>query len=154
MRILFVCTANICRSVMAEALLKCQLAGQGKRIVVNSAGIEVIPGLTPDSNAREICSSHGLDIGSHKPHQLTLEMLEESDAILCLTDNHRQRIVGAYPRYEAKVFLLKEFRRHGHVKHLSIEDPTGHSLRRYKKCFHEIEAEVKRIAPLLIQEGA
>lgn len=152
MRILFVCTANICRSVMAEALLKHLLSGHRRRIDVDSAGIDIVPGLESDKFTSQVCSDHGLDISSHRPSQLTQQMLERSDIVLCLAENHRQLILGAYPRFESKVFLLKHFRQNHPVENPSVDDPIGRPLAHYEHCYSEIEEEVKRIAALLLHE--
>lgn len=149
MRILFVCTANICRSVMAEALLKHLLSSRRTSFEVDSAGIDIVPGLASDKFTIQVCSGHGLDISSHQPSQLTQEMLERSDIVLCLAENHRQLILGAYPRLESKVFLLKQFRQNHPVENPSVDDPIGRPLSHYERCYSEIEEEVKRVAALL-----
>ena len=149
MKILFVCTANICRSVMAEALLRHLLSGNSKSFDVRSAGVHALSNHRPDEFTTQICSDHGLDVGSHRSRQLTEQMLDQSDLVLCLAKNHKQVILSAYPRFKSKVFLLKEFHRQDAVKNPSVDDPIGRPLRRYEQCYKEIEQEVKRIAPML-----
>jgi protein-tyrosine phosphatase len=152
MRILFVCTANICRSVMAEAMMKALADDFRDSVEISSAGIDAVSDSVSDKFTQGVCSKHGLDIGSHRSRQLTKLMLDRSDLVLCLAENHRQSILSAYPQFESKVFLLKQFRKEPPAKKPSIEDPIGKPRRRYERCFRDIQQEVKRIAPLLFQK--
>jgi protein-tyrosine phosphatase len=152
MRILFVCTANICRSVMAEALLEHLLSGPSNSIEVDSAGIDALVGQSPDRFTQQVSATHGLDVSSHQACQLTLEMLDRSHLVLCLAENHRQSILTAFPKFKTKVFLLKQFRREDPVQNPSVDDPIGQSLKHYERCYVEIEEEVRRIASRLIQD--
>jgi protein-tyrosine-phosphatase len=152
MKILFVCTANICRSVMAEALMKHMLLGHGNPIDVESAGVNAIGNLETDRFTKQVCSEHGLDISSHRSKQLTEEMLDHSNVVLCLAEIHKHLILRAYPRFKSKVFLLKQFRRKYSVQQPSVDDPIGRPFSHYEHCYSEIEKEVKRIASLLVEE--
>ena len=132
--------------------MKNLLSGQENRVEVESAGVHVFFGLTPDKFTKKVCFDHGMDVSSHEPRQLTKEMIDQSDVVLCLAENHQQTILSAYPRLEPKVFLLKKFRQERDVQNPSVDDPIGKPLEHYEHCFEEIEEEVKRIAPLLIHE--
>ena len=151
MKILFVCTANICRSVMAEGIFKKLLSNHISMhtVHVHSAGIDALEGLTPDRNTNEICNKHSLRISSHKAHQLTKAMLKETDLILCMANNHKQIIINAFPELNGNIFLLKEYLREHPVDEPSIKDPTGKSKKYYDICFREIEKEIKRIFPVI-----
>lgn len=148
MNIVFVCTANICRSVMAEALLK-RVVGKRKRLSISSAGIDVDVSALPDPVTTEVCLRQGVDIQNHRPRQLTAVIIERADLLLCLGENHRNVITGAYPKQARKVFVLKEYGRNTEGGELTIEDPTGRSRQDYERCFREIEEEIERISPLL-----
>ena len=152
MRILFVCTANICRSVMAEAILTHLLGDQRKSVKVDSAGIDALIGQSPDEFTQQVTSSHGLDVSTHQARQLTQETLEQSDLVLCLAENHRRSILSAYPRSASKVFLLKQFRRKQPLKYPSVDDPIGRPLYHYEHCYFQIEEEVRRVASLLVED--
>jgi glycine hydroxymethyltransferase len=152
MKILFVCTANMCRSVMAEALLKHFLSSRTNAFVVGSAGVDVINNLKPDKTTQQLCLDHGLDVSSHRSRQLTKEMIDQSDVVLCLAQEHLQSILSAYPRFQTKVFLLKQFLRSLPVEDPSVRDPIGRPLDHYERCYDEIDEEVKRIAFLLLKD--
>ena len=154
MKILFVCTANICRSVMAEGIFKKLLSNHISMhtIHVHSAGIDALEGLTPDRNTNEICNKHSLRISSHKAHQLTKAMLKEADLVLCMAKIHKQSIVNAFPELNKNIFLLKEYLWTHPVDDPSIKDPTGKSIKYYEICFKEIDKEIKRIFPIIIAD--
>ena len=152
MRIIFVCTANICRSVMAEGILKKIVSTHpdAPDIEVQSFGIDAFVGMTPDRGTFEICLSHGIDIGLHSAQQLSKEALIHSDLVLCMEQEQKQLILSAFPKFVQKTFLLKEFLVDDLRSDLSIKDPTGKSKKYYKACFNEIEQEIKRIVVLIL----
>ena len=154
-RILFVCTANICRSAMSEALLKSilQREGASTKVIVESAGIEALEGMNPDPNTVEVCRAHGIDITAHTARQLTDDMIRDASFVLCLAENHKKLILSAQPEAEAKTFLLKELLLPEPVADGSIEDPTGQSPKKYEACFTEVQDEITRIAPSIIRRA-
>ena len=152
MNILFVCTANICRSVMAEGVMKKLLSAHTgmPMVAVSSAGVDALDGSTPDRYTIEACDRRGISVGLHPARQLTREMLEEMDLVLCMEKMHRERIAGAFPQFAKNIFLLKEYMAGDPPVDAEIGDPIGRSKKHFEKCFNSIEAEIKRIAPLIL----
>ena len=98
--ILVVCTANICRSPMAEGLLRSQLRREGlhKKVTVESAGTHATqPGRGPDPRARTVCKQHGIDIAKSRARQVTDRDFERFDHILCMDEKNHQWLVRACP---------------------------------------------------------
>lgn len=152
MNILFVCTANVCRSVMAEALFR-QTAGRhpsAEMPHVASAGIDALVDAFPDDCTSAVCLTHRLDVSRHQGRQLTESMIDHADLVLCLAEDHKRLILSAYPRFKGKVFLLLEYGQSKAPKKLSIDDPTGRAMRKYEACFKKIEEEVTRVYRLTL----
>jgi protein-tyrosine-phosphatase len=149
MNILFICTANICRSAIAEGILKKFLSDSKNThtVRVSSGGVDALVGCSPDSKTIGICREQGLDISSHTARQVTKDMLLEADIVLCMQTMHQQRIISAYPQFKHITFLLKEFQREHLSGNPEIKDPTGESKKYYRNCFSEIKEEILRISP-------
>ena len=149
--ILFVCTANVCRSAIAEALLKKNMASElaSNEIGIESAGTEALVNLGPDAVTSAVCGERGVEVKSHRSRQVRAEIIHEASFIVCMAENHKKIIVGATPEAKEKTFLLKEFLHPRPPKVLSVSDPTGQSKKAYESCFEEIANEIERMVPQL-----
>ncbi|WP_151952586.1 low molecular weight protein-tyrosine-phosphatase [Brevibacterium sp. Marseille-P9724] len=89
-RIAFVCTGNICRSAMAEMMLKHELAGRGRTdIEVESFGIsDEEVGNPIDYRARAELEKNGIPVTEHSPRQLRAEDLDDIDLAVAMTSRH------------------------------------------------------------------
>jgi protein-tyrosine phosphatase len=103
--VLVVCVGNICRSPIAEALLRCALP----EMRVFSAGLEAVVGSHPDPDATRLMLELGIDISFHRGQQLTGWMLNAADLVLVMEAEHRRIVETMYPRCKGKVFRLCEF---------------------------------------------
>jgi protein-tyrosine-phosphatase len=151
MNILFVCTANICRSAMSAAILKKMVAENGLQssILVDSAGTEALIESPSEETTVEVCRNHGIDLAMHRGQQITNVMVRDASIILCMAETHRRIIRGIFPQWERKILLLKEFGMAESPQHPSVEDPTGRAKKKYEKCFVELQSEITRIFPIL-----
>jgi protein-tyrosine phosphatase len=102
--VLVVCTGNICRSPLAEALLTRELADSG--IQIQSAGIAALVGRPADLLAQEVAVERGLDLSGHLARQLTRNMLSLADIILVLDEHHERWIAQRFPEYRGRIFRL------------------------------------------------
>src|ERR1039458_10614691 len=82
-KILFVCTGNVCRSPMAEGLLRHMLRGRND-IQVASAGLGALEGVGATGAAIEVMAELGIDISSHVSQSLGSELVRQADFILVL----------------------------------------------------------------------
>ena len=137
--ILFVCTANICRSPMAEGLLKHLVKTKGYNWKVDSAGVWAIDGLPPVENAINVLLQKGINISEHRSQNLSKQLLEENDLVLVMEKNHKESIVLSFPQEKEKVFLLSEVI----GKRFDIVDPIGKSIEEFRATADELESVLK-----------
>jgi protein-tyrosine phosphatase len=107
--VLVVCIGNICRSPMAEAVLRQALADMPD-IAVTSAGIGALEGYPADEHAVALMHERGLDISRHKARQLTAELIGTADLILVMEAGHKRAIGLLDPTARGKVHRLCEWR--------------------------------------------
>ena len=89
--ILVVCVGNICRSPMAEALLRDALREQ-QDITVESAGLGALVDHPASEHAVDLMHERGLDITSHRAQQITPELIAQADLVLVMESGHRRAI--------------------------------------------------------------
>ena len=146
--ILFVCTGNSCRSIMAEGLLKKMLSKKGvkeySKYEVISAGTHTDEGFPPVYMTQKIMTEQGIDVSSYKSNRLTKETVNKADLVLVMTQKHKDEVSCIYPEKTKKIFLLKEFAEIKN-KSLDIADPIGSSYDAYKYCLEEIEKCLRKV---------
>jgi protein-tyrosine phosphatase len=137
-QLLFVCTANICRSPIAEGLMSDRLrrAGMGGELEVGSAGTRAGKGNAPPPAAIELLRLRGVNLAAHRSRPVSVELVEASELIVVMEEEQRQSLFHLAPDALARVFLLSEFS----GGHLDIEDPWGGTEADYARCIAGIDA--------------
>ena len=109
-RIVFVCTGNICRSPLAEGIVRSHLAREGLAVTVDSAGTERYHlGEPPDPRAIAVARERGVDIAGLRARQVCAADLEDSDLVLVADRSHLAAIERRLPPGRAQVSLLLEW---------------------------------------------
>ena len=125
-QILFVCSANRYRSVIAAACFKAELVkrNQQNEWSVLSAGTWTTDGLPPIKDAIQQAKQIGLDILGHRSRAITQDMLQEADLVLVMESGQKEALQIEFPSFCKKVWLLSEA-----AKGISydIPDPTKNS---------------------------
>lgn len=107
MHILFVCTGNVCRSPMGELMMRRYLAHTS--IEVSSAGTHGLDAQPIDPSGKRLMDSLSIDSSSFRSRQLTREMAESADLVLCFEHNQVQDIIALAPQAIRHTFLITEF---------------------------------------------
>lgn len=138
--ILFVCTGNLCRSVMAEGLFKNTLNKTGLNFQVASAGTEALPGMAASDETIKLLNKKSIDVRSHRAKKLTREMILQADFIFVMEQIHRDLILEKIPAAKGKLFLLGDFYPHSSKmeQSMGIPDPMGMSSTFYENVYEII----------------
>lgn len=107
-RVLFVCTANECRSPFAAALMA-RMAG-GAPVDVSSAGLEATRRRVPQEGVA-LAARFGLDTAAHLSAPVDADRLADDDLVLALARRHARELVQLVPGIAPRVFTLKQFAR-------------------------------------------
>ncbi len=137
--ILVVCTANICRSPMAGALLAHALAAESgplRNLKVVSAGVAARPGEPVSENSVFALKKVGLDISGHRSRALIQPMLDGALAVFGMTESHRAMIQLRAAPAPGRLLLFREFL--PPPARQEIGDPYGGPLRLYESCRDEM----------------
>jgi protein-tyrosine phosphatase len=109
-RILIVCTANICRSPMAEAMVRQRLRGVSGA-AVESAGVYGHEGSPMAPGSVAALAALGITDDGHRGRLLTPAMVGAADLVLTMEEGHREAILARSPEAQARTFALREFAR-------------------------------------------
>lgn len=107
-RILFVCTANICRSAYAEVLSR-HLLGDDDSVAVSSAGIHGFVDHPIDDDMAAALAERGIDPSGFRSRRLTFDMVDSADLVLTAETKHRQYLLDDRPAAFRRLFTLGQF---------------------------------------------
>lgn len=153
-RIMTVCTGNICRSPMAEVVLRQRFedAGLGDTVVIDSTGISDEEHGNPiDRRAATVLAAHGYEVPNRRAHQVTAADLRERDLVLAMTSVHERslrRLAGASD-VARRIRRYREFdptlSPQAPDRELDVADPWYGDMRGFEECLAMIEAAADTI---------
>jgi protein-tyrosine-phosphatase len=140
--VVFVCTANICRSPVAEALFadwlkRNAVAGEW---LVSSAGTWAEAGLLASTYSREVVEELGLDLSAHRARRVDEAVIHAADIIICLARSHLEAIRAEYPQHANRAVLLSALSGPAY----DIPDPYGGPRPGYEAMVRELQDLIER----------
>ena len=139
-RLLFVCTANICRSPMAEELARLYAETRGWHVEARSAGTHARDGDEAAPNSQKAIREVGGDLTSHRSQSVTDDLVAWADRILVMELRHAQFVREGWPGADEKLQMLGTF---GGI--MEIGDPYGSWIYRYRSSRDEIRRCVENL---------
>lgn len=109
--VLLVCTANLCRSPLAEHLARAGL-GAHDDVVVSSAGVAATEGTGMDPAAAAELRERGLDPSAFRTRRLTAELVGAADLVLVASRRQRAVVAELDPQAVVRTFTVPELARH------------------------------------------
>lgn len=144
MKIMFICTGNICRSAMAHVMLEKRAKEENKNIEVYSCGVFAQNGDRSTNEAIEVMKEYGINLENHRATNIRNSDIEQMDIILCATTAHKNNVINMYPNLEENIFTMKEYVEYP-KNDLDIKDPWGFDINTYRRCAKEIEDCIEKM---------
>jgi protein-tyrosine-phosphatase len=148
-KIVFICTGNTCRSPMAAELFKREISALGlDMLTICSAGIQAQEKSEMNEKSKFVLMENGIDPTGFLSTQISEELVQESLAIVCMTEVHKEfmmdyrwnvlRALGA-KRIDNNVYSFKE------IVGYDVPDPYGQGLEKYRYVFQLLEVGMPAI---------
>jgi protein-tyrosine phosphatase len=149
MNILFVCTANVSRSFLAEQLFRHEAKKAGiVGVEAASAGVADLSGSPPDPKMIEHLFKQEIGFDRHAARQVDPELVQWADRILAMEQFHAEILKERYPQSVEKIALLGDYIPPGDPP-VNIADPFGQSSFHYRTAISQITLAVKHLVKLL-----
>lgn len=134
--VLFVCSANQCRSPMAEVLFEGILEERGVRQDwrVESAGVWAYDGAHATANAQLAMRERGLDLSAHASQPAERSLLKQYDVIVVMEEEHKSVLKSSNPDLAERIYTIRELAGQGG----DFNDPVGGSLEVYQNVIDEL----------------
>jgi protein-tyrosine phosphatase len=133
--VLFICSANICRSPMAMGLLRSLIEDSSDQWKIESAGVWDMGNQQVAVNTQLVLKERGIDLNDHTSRAVTGTMLSEFNLVLVMEDIHKEVLNLAFPEYTDRIYMLSEMV--GEV--YDIVDPIGGALADFEETAQEME---------------
>jgi protein-tyrosine phosphatase len=155
LRILFVCTGNLCRSPLAQAICTAEARrlGLADRIRVESAGTHAREGAGCPPLLQELAAGQGLDLAGHRARRLRESDFFEQDLLVALDLGHLDHLNFMRPAAASarQMLLLSGVDEAGTIE---VPDPFGRSARAYAHAGELVRVGVMRLLARLAESGA
>lgn len=152
-KIMFVCSGNICQSIMAEYLFKNILNDKGiqSNYKVFSSGVFAYSGQTPSNEVVEAMMSRNIDVSQHRAVTTDETDMYDMDLILCMTSSQKLQLKSRYKEVESKIYTLKEYVIFDDAvnEDIDIDDPYKQNWKDYLECLRQIDICLNKLIRFL-----
>ncbi len=151
MKILMVCLGNICRSPLAEGIMKTKLP---ENYMVDSAGtISMHEGEHPDKRAIKTAANHGIDISEQRSRPITAEDFEVFDKIYCMDVDVLADVVSKAENEEQRQKISLFLEAAGDHKNTEVPDPYWGDMKDFEEVFQLLDQGCNKIAENLLLQS-
>ena len=144
MKILMVCLGNICRSPLAEGILRSKISNE--HTVASAGTISLHEGEHPDKRSVKTAKEHGVDISHQKANYFTKKYFDEFDKIFCMDINNLQDVLSMAESeaQRQKVSLILE-EAGNHVR-AEVPDPYYGTMQDFESVYNMLNVVCDVIA--------
>jgi len=142
-----------------ESMLK-EKAENENNYNILSAGISVIPGMSPTPEAISVMFEQGIDISQHKALQLQEDLVKKADLILVMSNTHKDYIKTKFTLAQDKIYLLKKFAQVSEFKSIQktdenyeVVDPLGRPIEFYRIVARQLKENLEKILNKILEEN-
>ena len=136
-RVLFVCTANVCRSPVAAVLWSHAARRRGLNLAAASAGLWAVPGQSAHARMQAIAAGNSIDLSIHRARAFTRLEARTADFILAMDHGHVREILARAPELAGRVYLL------GHWGEGELADPVRGEFADFVDAYEWMECAVE-----------
>jgi len=137
MKILMVCLGNICRSPLAEGIMKAKLT---EHYMVDSAGtISMHEGEHPDKRAIKTAANHHIDISRQRSRPITRKDFETFDKIYCMDIRVCEDVISKAKNEEERQKVSLFLEELGDYKNVEVPDPYWGDMADFEKVFQLLD---------------
>ena len=152
-KILFVCTGNICRSPLAEGILREKLITNNITAVVDSCGFESFHvGDPPDSRAQAVALKRGIDLSSHRARLFSTLDFERFDYIYAMDSSHYNNIIRLTKNESERAKVDFVLNVAYPSQNLGVQDPWYHDIKAFEKVYLQLDMVCDLIVENIVSE--
>ena len=151
MNVLFVCTGNICRSPLAEGILRSKYTDHAIDAHIDSCGFESYHvGDRPDHRAQQVARVNGIDISTHSARQFRVKDFELFDKIYVMDSYHYQAVmrVARDNQDREKVDFVRNSLYPG--RNMPVKDPYYDDFQAFEEVFEQLDEACAKIAKIAV----
>ena len=153
-KVIFVCSGNICRSPMGEALLKHAIESTSqddavRQLEICSAGTSTVDGLPPSAHSTTAMQKVGIDISGYRSTALTQKLIDQAFAIFAMDQTHIDAMRYYFKNLPERTFRVLDM---SDLERKIVFDPYGGDLDEYLECRDDIVTAIDGILKYLQNE--